>query len=139
MNPIFRLVFPLTLTLCPQLAGAAQVVVHEGVARQYLGVAVARELFTMRLSHWSDGTPVQVLVLPDAHPLHREFCKGSLNLYPVQLRRVWERRRYSGEGAQPFEVKSVEEMRRRVAETPGAIGYLPDGASVVGATVLHVD
>lgn len=139
MNPFVRLVSLLTLTLCAQHPGAAQIVVHAGVAQQQLDVAVVRQLFTLRLPRWSDGTGVYVLVLPDAHPLHREFCKGLLNLYPRQLRRVWERHLYSGAGALPIEVGSVEEMRKRVAETPGAIGYLPDGAAVRGARVLHVD
>jgi hypothetical protein len=139
LNPFVRLVFLLTLTLCAQNPGAAQIVVHEGVAQQQLDVEITRQLFTLRVPRWADGTHVRVLVLPDAHPLHREFCKGSLNLYPRQLRRVWERHLYSGAGAMPIEVGSVEVMRERVAETPGAIGYLPDGAAVRGVRVLHVD
>ena len=41
-----------------------------------------------------------VFVLPDADPLHQEFAKRSLDLYPRQLRRVWDRHLFSG--AAPF-------------------------------------
>jgi len=119
-------------------AGAAQIVVHHDVARQALTLNVARLIFTMRLLHWPDGTRVRVFVLPDADPLHQEFAKRSLDLYPRQLRRVWDRHLFSGAGAIPVEVSSVEEMLRRVAETPGAVGYLPDGLARGEVRVVNV-
>jgi hypothetical protein len=33
---------------------------------------------------------------------------------------------YSGTGVPPTVVESVEDLRRRVEETPGAIGYIED-------------
>lgn len=84
----------------------------------------ARLLFSMQLHQWPDGESVQVFVLPDDDPLHRAFAKDVLSLYPRQLRRVWDRQLYSGTGQAPETVGSETEMRRRVAETPGSIGYL---------------
>lgn len=83
----------------------------------------ARLYFTMRLKKWPNGTLVKVYVLPDNDPLHRRFANEVLNLYPYQLRRVWDRQLFSGTGQAPTVVSSEEEMRRRVATTPGAIGY----------------
>ena len=119
-------------------AGAVQIVVHHSVAKRALTLNVARLVFTMRLLHWPDGTRVRVFVLPDSDPLHQEFAKQSLDLYPRQLRRVWDRHLFSGAGAIPVEVSSVEEMLRRVAETPGAIGYLPDGLARGEVRVVNV-
>lgn len=118
---------------------AAEIVVHPGVAQNAISLHTARLLFTMRLLRWPDGAKVRVFVLPDEHPLHRDFSKRSLDLYPRQLRRVWDRHLFSGSGAVPLEVDTVEEMLGRVARTPGAIGYVPDGFATKAVRVLHVD
>jgi len=112
--------------------------VNHSVPQQELTLSVARLLFTMRLLRWPDGARVRVYVLPDSSPVHREFAKQSLDLYPRQLRRVWDRHLFSGAGAVPFELESVEQMLKLVAETPGAIGYLPDGLAGETVRVIHV-
>jgi hypothetical protein len=118
--------------------GAAEIVVHRALSQQELTIGAARLLFTMRLLRWPDGTRVRVFVLPDSEPLHRQFAKQSLGLYPRQLRRVWDRHLFSGSGAVPVSVSSVDEMLKRVGETPGAIGYLPDGVANEAVRVIHV-
>ncbi len=122
-----------------RLADAADIVVHPDVSQHEITLNTARLLFTMRLLRWPDDAKVRVFVLPDEHELHREFSKRSLDLYPRQLRRVWDRHLFAGSGAVPLEVDTVEEMLRRVAQTPGAIGYVPDGFATEAVRVLHVD
>ena len=126
-------------SLIPGLGHAAELVVHPQVPQPQLTLNAARLLFTMRLLHWPDGTRVRVFVLPDAEPAHIEFAKQTLDLYPRQLRRVWDRHLFSGSGSVPVEVSSVEEMLQRVAGTPGAVGYLPDGYATDAVKVIHVE
>jgi ABC-type phosphate transport system substrate-binding protein len=83
-----------------------------------------REIFFMRLTAWPDGTPIRVFVLPDKHPLHIRFSKDILGVYPFQLRAAWDRLVYSGTGMAPTTVETVEEMRKRIQNTPGGIGYV---------------
>ncbi len=78
----------------------------------------------MRLTHWSDSTPITVFVLPSGHPLHKEFSKKVLKLFPHQLQTAWDRLVYSGTGKAPTVVKSEEEMQYLLTVTPGAIGYI---------------
>ncbi|MEW5787387.1 MAG: hypothetical protein AB1899_05995 [Pseudomonadota bacterium] len=103
---------------------ALELVVHPGVAEKTLERKQARSLFSGRVNRWTDGSPVRVFVLPDDQELHQELAKQVLDIYPYQLRAAWERMRYTGMGQPPITVASEEEMRRRVAETPGAIGYV---------------
>lgn len=103
---------------------AVEVIAHISVASKTQATNVTRALFGMRQTSWADGTPVRVFVLPDKHPLHGEFCKEILNMYPYQLRQSWDRLIYSGTGQAPTEVLSEEEMFARVSSTPGAIGYV---------------
>ena len=83
-----------------------------------------RAIFGMRLRNWPDQTPARVFVLPDENPTHSAFSKQILNIYPHQLRLGWDRLVFSGTGQAPIEVASEDEMREKVAKTPGAIGYL---------------
>jgi hypothetical protein len=135
---IFYLFLLASMAAFSSRSGAAEVVVHRSLSQQELTLGVARLLFTMRLLRWPDGTRVRVFVLHDDAPLHREFAKQSLDLYPRQLRRVWDRHLFSGSGAVPVSVNSVDEMLKRVSETPGAIGYLPDGFADESVRVIHV-
>lgn len=78
----------------------------------------------MHLKTWSDGTKIRVFVLPDDDQLHQSFSKEKLNVFPYQLRSIWDRLVFSGTGQAPIKVNSTEEMLTKVASTPGAIGYL---------------
>ncbi len=83
-----------------------------------------RTLFAMRVSQWANQTPVHVYVLPDNHPLHIDFCKKILELFPYQLRRIWDRQVFSGTGIAPITVKSEQDMIAHIARDKGAIGYI---------------
>lgn len=110
--------------LWPVSAPAVDVVVHPTQPDSAVSRSLARGVFGMRVRAWPDGVPVRVFVLDDAQPLHEEFCKSVLQMYPYQLRQNWDRLLYSGTGQPPVVVASEEEMLTRVAETPGSIGYV---------------
>jgi ABC-type phosphate transport system substrate-binding protein len=85
-----------------------------------------REIFFARQTRWPDGEPIRAFVLPDQHPLHIRFSKEILGVYPYQLRAAWDRMIYSGTGVPPTVVETVEEMRSKIEQTPGGIGYFED-------------
>ncbi len=117
----------------PSALRAQEVIVHPGVGVTTITTNEARLYLTLRLKTWPNGEPVKVFVLPDDDPLHRRFANTVLGLFPYQLRRVWDRQLFSGTGQVPTAVASESEMLRRVATTPGAIGYVesvPAGAPV---------
>ena len=105
-------------------ASAVEVVVNAAQPKNEVSRSLARGIFGMRVRAWPDGVPVRVFVLEDSRPLHQEFCKSVLQMYPYQLRQNWDRLLYSGTGQQPVIVATEDEMMRRVAETPGSIGYV---------------
>ena len=100
------------------------IVADEGVSEDSLSVNVLRAIFSMRMRNWSDGSIIKVFVLADNDDLHHDFSKEQLNVFPYQLRLAWDRLVFSGTGQAPIHVNSHEEMLTRVANTPGAIGYL---------------
>jgi ABC-type phosphate transport system substrate-binding protein len=111
--------------LCAPASSDDQVLIaHPSVGEREISLNTTRLLFSMQMGRWPDGTPAHVFVLPDDSHVHRAFTKDLLVLYPRQLRRVWDRQTYSGTGQPPETVADENEMRKKVADTPGAIGYL---------------
>lgn len=101
-----------------------KVIVHPDVGQESVTANVLRAVFSMRMKTWSNGRLIKVYVLPDDHELHQAFSKETLNVFPYQLRANWDRLVFSGTGQAPTTVSSNEEMLRRIASTPGSIGYL---------------
>lgn len=119
--------------LLPGALPAQEMIVNAGLPATPLSRNEALLYFTGRLQRWSNGIPVKIYVLPDTDPLHQDFAKAVLGLYPYQLRRVWDRQVYSGAGQAPIRVENEAEMIERVATTAGALGYvrsLPDDPRV---------
>ncbi len=125
------------LSAVPALAEPV-LVAHPLVSVNQLTVNTTRLMFSMQLDQWPDGNRVRVFVLPDDSAIHRAFSKHKLSLYPRQLRRVWDRQLYSGTGQVPETVRSETEMRRKVATTPGAVGYLPSAMIDDTVSVLSI-
>lgn len=105
-------------------AGPVEVITNKGQADGALDRQMVRALFTLRLRQWPDGSQVRVFVLPDANPLHVDFCRNQLGTFPYVLRASWDRLVFTGTGIAPEIVANEKQMRERVAATPGAIGYV---------------
>ena len=113
--------------LCSTLVSvgnASEIVVNQSVPVGKYSLNKTRAIFTMRQRFWPNGKKIKVFVLADNHPFHKTFTKNNLNMFPHQLRRVWDRMVFSGTGQAPEVLNSEEEMLDKIANTPNAIGYL---------------
>lgn len=128
----------LMVTLWPCVLSAQDLIVNEASATVGISQNEARLRFTMRLPLWENNLPVKVFVLPDDHPLHRQFAKSVLGLFPYQLRQVWDRQIFSGTGQAPITVATEQEMVERVASTPGGIGYVESASAYSRVRTLEV-
>lgn len=120
-------------------AVAQHIIVNDGVDLRTIDRNRARLIFTARITQWPDHKPVKVFVLPDDAPLHQDFAKGVLEVYPYQLRRNWDRQVFSGTGQAPVQVSSEQEMIERVGSTLGAIGYIGDQPPGAGIKLVEVE
>lgn len=105
-------------------AGDVQPITSPEHSNVVLDRALLRALFTMRVRQWPDGVAARVFVMPDASDLHDRFCRQMLGTYPYVLRNTWDRAVFTGTGFAPEVVNSEAEMRERVRQTRGAIGYV---------------
>lgn len=112
---------------------AAEIVVNQTVPSKQYTLTEVRAVFMMRQRFWPNGEQIKVFTLSDSDLLHKDFVKKNLNMFPHQLRRVWDRMLFSGTGAIPVQLDSEQEMIDKIASTPYAIGYLnsrPDNEKI---------
>jgi ABC-type phosphate transport system substrate-binding protein len=105
-------------------AGGINVIANASVPADRLSLAALRSVFLIRTTEWPDGSRITVFVLPDRDESHVAFCRQLLKTFPYVLRDIWDRGVFTGTGRAPIEVPNQQELLRRVAATPGAIGYL---------------
>jgi len=109
---------------CTTTCKATEIIVNNSVPAYHYSLNEVRAMFVMRLTQWKNGETIKVFVLTDDHPVHKSFTKNNLNMFPHQLRSIWNRLVYSGTGTAPTQVSSLEEMQEAISNTPNAIGYL---------------
>lgn len=115
----------LVALMSPSAVVTQEVVVNRAVNINQLDLSTLRAVFGMRLLEWEDGTRIVPFVMEPDSAMHVRFVKNVLQIFPYQLQQAWDRLVFSGTGQSPRVVRSPLEMRRRIAETPGGIGYLP--------------
>jgi hypothetical protein len=81
-------------------------------------------IFKRRKQMWRDGSRIQPVNLPADNALRRRFSRAVLKLSPDALEEYWNEQYFHGL-LPPHVVASESAMARFVAETEGAIGYLP--------------
>ena len=75
-------------------------------------------IFGVRLTTWSDGTPIRVLVPIDGNPVSVVFCKHILYVFSHLTQAAWDRLVFFAELAETAEGK-----RFGLNATDGSIGY----------------
>ncbi len=119
------------ICLISPLSPAVELIVNSSVPITSLSATEARNIFTMRTQQWPNGQPIKVFVLNDDHPLHQQFSKENLHVFPYKLRRTWDRNIYSGTGGAPTTLNSEEEMIEAISTLAGSIGYANKGSDNV--------
>lgn len=116
-----------SVTLCFSASSLSmEVIVNQSVNSEELTTAQLRRIYTMRQVSWSDGSPIVVYMLPSKHPIHQQFSKDVLRIFPYQLDRIWNKLIFSGLGVAPNVVATKELLIEKVSSVTGAIGYVDE-------------
>lgn len=122
----FRLLL-IALLPWPGLASAADepmaVIVAAGHAKGLKREDLAL-IYKRKKQFWNDGVKVQPVNLPASSPLRRAFSQAVLGASPEELEKYWNDIYFHGISP-PFVLSSEQAVMHFVAETPGAIGYVP--------------
>ena len=94
-------------------------------------------IYKRKKQFWADGSKVQPVNLPASSPLRREFSQAVLGASPEELEKYWNDMYFHGISP-PYVLSSEEAVLRFVAETPGAIGYVPYCSTAGRANIVLV-
>ncbi|WP_460051025.1 hypothetical protein [Sessilibacter sp. MAH2] len=100
------------------------IIANKDVDTESLSTVDVRSIFAMRQRVWPSGETIKVFVFSDNNPTHVRFTKQILNTFPYNLRRIWDRRVFSGIGQYPTRLNTEQEMIDAIANTTNAIGYI---------------
>lgn len=130
-----------SMSLAKSLAANAEevvVIVPAGSSIDTLSKTGLRAIFGMRSRTWPQGGAIKVFVLEDDDPVHAIFSKQILHTFPFNLRRIWDRRVYSGTGQSPYVVKTEQEMHDKISGNENSIGYIRRNSVDAGVKVVNL-
>lgn len=104
--------------------GAAPVIIaNKGLEKEKLDAATVKAVFLGKKTAWDSGGRVVLAVLKSG-PVADAFLKASVDLTSSGFNNQWRRLAMTGGGTAPKSFDSEEELRKFVAATPGAVGFL---------------
>jgi ABC-type phosphate transport system substrate-binding protein len=99
------------------------VVAHKAVPADTLSQTQLFDVFSGEVKSWSNKARVVVFDLKPASEAKEAFYK-LLGKTPSRMKSIWLKRLLMGEGDPPESLSSEEEVLKKVAATPGAIGFV---------------
>jgi hypothetical protein len=126
MNKHFRIQRPLTLAaglLIASLANAGDIVVIMAPGAPALSKEQVADVYVGR--SWD----LKPLDLPSSTPAREEFYKKATSRDLAQIKALWVRIQFTGQGQPPKELPDDAAIKKAVAADPKAVGYI-DKANV---------
>lgn len=81
------------------------------------------DIYSLNVQFWNNGAKIKVFDLKGEQSPKFEFFT-LLGSSPVDMKKIWLKKQFSGKGMPPEALDSEEEMLKKVANTPGAIGFV---------------
>jgi|HubBroStandDraft_5_1064220.scaffolds.fasta_scaffold645507_1 hypothetical protein len=117
------------------IAGAAPVIIaNKSLEKEKLDASTVKSVFLGKKVAWDTGGRVMLAVLRNG-AVADDFLKASVDMNTSGFNNLWRRLAMTGGGTAPKSFESEEELRKYVAETPGAVGFI-DSANVDASVVV---
>ena len=89
-----------------------------------LSQAQLADIFLGKTTRFPDGSPAMPLDQNEESPVRERFYAQFTGKSPAQVKAHWSKIIFTGRGQPPRQLAGGADVRRAVAETPGAIGYI---------------
>lgn len=111
------------------------VITAPGVTENRLSPKSISLIYRRKQNYWENGTRIQPVNLPPAHPLRRAFSQSILGHPPEAMEDYWRERYFHGV-LPPHVLASEEAVVIFVSSTPGAVGYVSACVPEQGVNVI---
>ena len=108
-------------------AAAAQaqvaVIVHKSVPVNSLAASKLLDIYSMSTKDWGNGSKIVVIDKKSDDDAKSKFY-SYIGKPAAEMKKIWMRVQLSGEGKAPEALATDDDIVKKVASTPGAIGYV---------------
>lgn len=118
----------LILSLAMSVTAQAQVVVIAGKSVGDMSKDQVSDIFLGKSTTIPGGGTAVPVDQPESSPLRDEFYSKVTGKSASQAKSLWSKLAFTGKGTPPKEMGSSAEVKKTVAGTPGAIGYIEKAA-----------
>ena len=120
-------------------AGGFKVVVNDSQKTDRLSKDEVSRIFLKKVTRWDSGVEIRVVQPKVDSVVRHAFDPAVHKLPPAAVRAYWAQMVFSGRDVPPVEKSNDEAILDFVAENPGAIGVVSEGATLAkGVKVLDV-
>lgn len=117
------------------LTAAPVLVVNKALEKEKIEAATVKAIFLGKKVSWETGGRIAVAVLKSG-PVADAFYKATLDQDSSQFNNYWRRLAMTGGGIAPKSFENEADLKKFVAETPGAIGYLDEAQTDASVIVV---
>lgn len=121
------IIFAALLILCANSYAQVAVIVNKSVPASSINKAKLLDIYSLTTKSWDNGSKIVLTDQKNDNTVKSKFY-GYIGKSNADLKKVWMRMQLTGAGFAPEALSSDEEIVRKVASTPGAIGYVSQGA-----------
>lgn len=108
------------------------IIANNSVSVSSINKSELLDIYSLSIKNWDNDDKIIVLDLKSDNDVKAKFY-NHLGKSNSALKKVWMRAQLTGEGFAPDAMNSEEEILKKVAATPGAIGYVRK--SIVNSSV----
>lgn len=126
------------LCLLGTAAFAAPVLIgNKNVAAEKLDPATVKAVFLGKKVTWDGAGRVTLAVLKSG-PVADAFLQGAVDMNVSAFNNHWRRLAMTGGGTAPKSFEKEEDLRKFVADTPGAVGFVDAASADASVATLTV-
>lgn len=114
------------------------VIVNSSVSVDSLSAAEVKDIYTGKMTKFSDGTKIKVVMLKTGS-MHDSFMNDVVGESPSKISNIWKKVIFTGKGKPPKIVKSAADMVKTVKSKSGAIGYADSSDDLTGVKVIKLN
>ena len=119
-------------------AGGFRIVANPGVHVTSLTKSAASAIFLKKTPKWENGTPVVAVDQSEKSGVRAVFSAEIHGKSVAAVKSYWQQQIFSGRDVPPVEKASDSDVLEMVRSTPGAVGYVSEGSSLSGVTVIEI-
>jgi ABC-type phosphate transport system substrate-binding protein len=124
--PLLHLLLGVTAFLAT--SASAEVVVVTNKSTPDMTKEQVSDVFMGKASSLPGGSPATPMDLPESSPLREEFYSKLTGKSAAQVKSYWAKMSFTGKGIPPKEAPNSADIKKAIAATPGAIGYVEKSA-----------